>query len=329
MGAFLDLCARYGRVALVAGLVAGIGLGLIAPGVAEASRVVIAPMVVGLLFLAVLRLGPEGVRAGLRGVGRALAVTLALQLALPVAAALVVLAGGWQGAAALGIVLMLAAAPITGSPNIAIMSGGDPVPALRQLVLGTALLPVTVIPVFALVPAFGEPAQVAAIVLRLLAVIALAGGLALLLRLKGVVPGTDRALRRMDGLASLVLAVVVVAIMGAVGPALREGGAVWGLLALVLAVNLGLQAGTGLIARAAGARATIAPLGIVAGNRNVALFLSVLPAGLADELLLFIGLYQIPMYLTPLLMTRFYRRLAQPAEGRDAVSRSAPPRPRR
>jgi arsenite transporter len=329
MGAFLDLCARYGRVALVAGLVAGIGLGLIAPGVAEASRVVIAPMVVGLLFLAVLRLGPEGVRAGLRGVGRALAVTLALQLALPVAAALVVLAGGWQGAAALGIVLMLAAAPITGSPNIAIMSGGDPVPALRQLVLGTALLPVTVIPVFALVPAFGEPAQVAAIVLRLLAVIALAGGLALLLRLKGVVPGTDRALRRMDGLASLVLAVVVVAIMGAVGPALREGGAVWGLLALVLAVNLGLQAGTGLIARAAGARATIAPLGIVAGNRNVALFLSVLPAGLADELLLFIGLYQIPMYLTPLLMTRFYRRLAQPAEGRAAVSRSAPPRPRR
>jgi arsenite transporter len=310
MGAFLDLCARYGRVALVAGLVAGIGLGLIAPGVAEASRVVIAPMVVGLLFLAVLRLGPEGVRAGLRGVGRALAVTLALQLALPVAAALVVLAGGWQGAAALGIVLMLAAAPITGSPNIAIMSGGDPVPALRQLVLGTALLPVTVIPVFALVPAFGEPAQVAAIVLRLLAVIALAGGLALLLRLKGVVPGTDRALRRMDGLASLVLAVVVVAIMGAVGPALREGGAVWGLLALVLAVNLGLQAGTGLIARAAGARATIAPLGIVAGNRNVALFLSVLPAGLADELLLFIGLYQIPMYLTPLLMTRFYRWLA-------------------
>jgi arsenite transporter len=329
MGAFLDHCARHGRVALVAGLVAGIGLGLVAPGVAEASRVVIAPMVVGLLFLAVLRLGPEGVRAGLRGVGRALGVTLALQLALPVAAALVILAAGWQGAAALGIVLMLAAAPITGSPNIAIMSGGDPVPALRQLVLGTALLPVTVIPVFALVPAFGEPAQVAAIVLRLLAVIALAGGLALLLRLKGVVPGTDRALRRMDGLASLVLAVVVVAIMGAVGPALREGGAVWGLLALVLAVNLGLQAGTGLIARAAGARATIAPLGIVAGNRNVALFLSVLPAGLADELLLFIGLYQIPMYLTPLLMTRFYRRLAQPAEGRDAVSRSAPPRPRR
>ena len=319
MGGFLDFCARHGRMALVAGLVAGVGLGIAAPAAAEASRVLIAPMVVGLLFLAVLRLGPEGVRAGLRGIGRALGVTLALQLLLPVAAALVFLALGWQGAAMLGIVLMLAAAPITGSPNIAIMSGGDPVPALRQLVLGTALLPITVIPVFALVPAFGDPAEVAVIVLRLLAVIALAGGLALFLRLKAVVPGHDRALRRMDGLAALILGVVVVAIMGAVGPALRDGGAVWGLLALVLAVNLGLQAGTALVARAAGAQASVAPLGIVAGNRNIALFLSVLPAALVDELLLFIGLYQIPMYLTPLLMTGFYRRLA----GR------APPVPRR
>ncbi len=310
MGGFLDFCARHGRMALIAGLVAGVSLGLVAPELAQASRVVIAPMVVLLLFLAVLRLGPEGVRAGLRGIGRALGVTLALQLALPVAAALSFLAFGWQGAAALGIVLMLSAAPITGSPNIAIMSGGDPVPALRQLVLGTALLPVTVIPVFALMPAFGDPAQVAAIVLRLLAVIALAGGLALLLRLKGVVPGDDRALRRMDGLAALILGVVVIAIMGAVGPALREGGTFWALLGLVLVVNFSLQAGTAFIARASGSEATVAPLGIVAGNRNIALFLSVLPAALADELLLFIGLYQIPMYLTPLVMAPFYRWLA-------------------
>lgn len=310
MGGFLDFCARHGRMALIAGLVAGVSLGLVAPELAQASRVVIAPMVVLLLFLAVLRLGPEGVRAGLRGIGRALGVTLALQLALPVAAALSFLAFGWQGAAALGIVLMLSAAPITGSPNIAIMSGGDPVPALRQLVLGTALLPVTVIPVFALMPAFGDPAQVAAIVLRLLAVIALAGGLALLLRLKGVVPGDDRALRRMDGLAAFILGVVVIAIMGAVGPALREGGTFWALLGLVLVVNFSLQAGTAFIARASGSEATVAPLGIVAGNRNIALFLSVLPATLADELLLFIGLYQIPMYLTPLVMAPFYRWLA-------------------
>ncbi|WP_209424467.1 hypothetical protein [Pararhodobacter sp. SW119] len=316
MGGMLDYCARHGRGVLVAGLVAGIALGIAAPSVAEAGRALIAPMVVLLLFLAVLRLGPEGVRAGLRGIGSALGVTLVLQLLLPVVAALALLLLGWHGAAALGVVLVLCAAPLTGCPNIAIMSGGDPVPALRQLVLGTTFLPLTVIPVFALVPAFGEPAQVAAIVLRLLGVIALAGGLALFLRLRGVVPGHDRALRRMDGLASLILGVVVVAIMGAVGPALADGGSVWGLLALAMALNFGLQAGVALLARAAGSDSAAAPLGIVAGNRNIALFLSVLPASLADELLLFIGLYQIPMYLTPLVMTRFYRWLA----GRPSIA---------
>jgi len=309
MGGFLALCARQGRVLLVAGLVAGIGCGILAPELAGAMRVLIAPMVVGLLFLAVLRLGVEGVRAGLRGLRAALGVTLVLQLAMPVAAALAFVALGWGGPVALGIVLMLSAAPITGSPNLAILSGGDPVPALRQLVLGTALLPLTVIPVFALMPAFGSPGEVALVVLRLLALIALAGGLALFLRGRGLVRGDAGALQAMDGLAALMLAVVVVALMGAVGPGLAAGGAVWGVLALVLAVNFGLQTGAALIARARGAGAAAPALGIVAGNRNIALFLSVLPVALVEDLLLFIGLYQIPMYLTPLIMAPFYRWL--------------------
>lgn len=309
-GAFLARCARHGRVLLVAGLVAGIACGILAPALAEGMRVLIAPMVVGLLFLAVLRLGVEGVRAGLRGLRAALGVTLVLQLVLPVAVALVFLALGWGGPVALGLVLMLAAAPITGSPNLAILSGGDPVPALRQLVLGTVLLPLTVFPVFALVPAFGSPGEVGLVVLRLLGLIVLAGGLALVLRGRGVVRGTAGALQAMDGLAALMLAVVVVALMGAVGPGLASSGAVWGLLALVLVVNFAMQAGAALLARARGAGLAAPALGIVAGNRNIALFLSVLPAPLVDDLLLFIGLYQIPMYLTPLVMAPFYRWLA-------------------
>jgi hypothetical protein len=309
LGRLLSLCARHGRVLLVAGLVAGIGCGIYAPALAEGMRVLIAPMVVGLLFLAVLRLGVEGVRAGLRGLRGALGVTLVLQLALPVGAALAFLALGWGGPVALGLVLMLSAAPITGSPNLAILSGGDPVPALRQLVLGTALLPLTVIPVFALVPAFGSPSELGLVVLRLLALIALAGGLALFLRGRGLVRGDTGALQAMDGLAALMLAVVVVALMGAVGPGLATSGAVWGLLALVLAVNFGLQVAAALLARARGAGLAAPALGIVTGNRNIALFLGVLPAALAEDLLLFIGLYQIPMYLTPLVMAPFYRWL--------------------
>ena len=43
-------------------------------------------------------------------------------------------------------------------------------------------------------------------------------------------------------------------------------------------------------------------MAVVAANRNVALFLGVLPPALVADLLLFIGCYQIPMYLTPLIL---------------------------
>ena len=302
----LSLCARHGRWLLVGGLVAGIAL----PALAEAMRPLIAPMVVFLLFLAVLRLGTEGVRAGLSGVRGAGLSVLGLQLVLPLGAVAVFGGLGWLGhPLALGVVLMLAAAPITGSPNLAILAGAAPAPALRQLVLGTALLPLTALPVFWFIPAFGSPGAVVWAVLKLLALIALAGGLALGLRAWGLVRGDARAHAAMDGLAALTLGVVVIALMSAVGPALTGGGGFWSTLAVVMGANLALQIGVSRLARPASAVAAPA-MGITAGNRNVALFLGVLPEPAVEMLLLFIGCYQIPMYLTPLLLTGYYRRLA-------------------
>ena len=45
-----------------------------------------------------------------------------------------------------------------------------------------------------------------------------------------------------------------------------------------------------------------APLAIVAGNRNVAIFLIAASASQSEEFLIFLGCYQFPMYLTPILM---------------------------
>lgn len=309
----LEACARRGQAGLILGLVAGILGGFLFPETVAALSVTIAPIVVALLFVAVLRLGPDGVRAGMRGVRGALTATLVLQVGLPVAAALAFAGLGWQGAVALGVVLTLSGAPITGSPNLAILARGDAVAALRALVLGTALLPLTVIPVFLLVPTFGDPAQVGGMVLRLLVIIAVAGGLALLLRGGGVV-GT-RHLPALEGVSAILLAVMVIPLMGAVGPTLMTGQG-WALLALVLGLNFGLQLVAGLVARARGADPAAA--GIVAGNRNVALFLGILPAALVTDLLPYIGLYQIPMYLTPLVMPALYRWLAGRSQGQVA-----------
>ncbi len=288
--------ARQGRWALLIGLALGVG----APGLAALLRPWITPMILLLLFLAVLRLGPVGLRAGLARPRRTLAIALLLQLALPVAAAIV--AGPTGGAVVLGAVVLLASPPLTGSPHMAVMCGADPAPALRQMVAGTALLPLTVLPVFWLLPVFGDPGAVLWAVARLLLMILAAGGAALALRITGLV--TDRATETIDAVVAVALAAVVIGIMSAVGPALRSDPAGFALvLAAAFALNAALQVG-GYAAERGTERGA---LGIVAGNRNIVLLLGVLPPEVTSDLLLFVGCYQIPMYLTPLMFGWLYR----------------------
>ncbi len=307
--AILDYLAQRARHVLLWGLALGILTGLVAPQMAVALQWAVAPIVATLLFLAVLRLGPEGVRAGLQGWRQGVVMVLALQLVVPVVVVLGARGLGLEGALLVGVVLVLAAAPITGSPNLAILSGASGAVALRQLVLGTALLPVTVLPVFLLMPGLGAPLEVLAIVARLLVLIALAGVLGLWLRARGIVGGDAQSLRAIDGCATLLLAAIVIALMGAVGPALVSGLEGWGVLALVLGLGFGMQAALLFALRRHLALTEAAALSQAAGNRNVALFLGVLPIGMASELFLFIGLYQIPMYLTPAVMGWVYQRM--------------------
>lgn len=294
---FSAAIARQGRWLLIAGLLAGIAL----PGAAATVAPYVGALVAALLFLAVLRLGAGDLADGRRAFGRSALLAIGLQTGLPLVVIGALSASGSLGTPwGQGLVLMLAAAPITGAPHIARMAGGDPGAALRQVVTGTALLPLTCVPVFALMPAFGSPAEVSLAVLKLLGVIALAGGLAIALRATGLVGGAPATRARIDALAAVLLAVVVVGLMSAVGAAMVDEPLRFaGTMALVLAATFGIQA---VVARTwpdAGRRAAMA---VVAANRNVALFLGVLPPALVADLLLFIGCYQIPMYLTPLIL---------------------------
>jgi arsenite transporter len=302
--AFLSLAARHGRLVLVLGLAAGIAL----PGVASAMAPFIGPMVAMLLFLAALRIGPRQAIGALGDLGFSLRAVLVLQCLVPVMAVLLLIAAGWIGMPlALGLVLMLAAAPISGSPHIAVMTGNDPAPALRQLVLGTALLPLTVVPVFWLTPTLGDPAVVLTAAGGLMLLIAVAAGGAFALRATVFAAPSQRTMEAIDGVSAIAMAIVVIGLMSAVGPALRERPAEFaGMMAFVFAVNLALQIAVATLFRKSGRHHLSAPLGIVAGNRNIALFLSVLPASTTEELLLFIGCYQVPMYVTPILLGRFY-----------------------
>src|SRR5690606_12948395 len=206
--------------------------------------------------------------------------------------------------------LATAASPISGSPNLAMMTGHDPAPALRLVIIGTASLPLTVLPVFLLLPELGDPAVVLLAAARLLLIIIAAAVPAFVLQawfMRNQPPG---AIVAIDGSSAIALGVIVIGLMSAVGPAIRSDPA--GLLlnlAMAFLINFALQILVALVLSGRGRNRIAVPLAIVAGNRNMALFLSALPLSVMDPLLLFIGCYQVPMYLTPLLLGRLYRRI--------------------
>lgn len=309
----LAFIARNGRHGLMVGLLVGI----LAPEAAHLVRPLVVPIILCLLFLAVLRIGPAGVISTWRGpgLGRALGAVLALQLVAPVAVALVLIAAGMEGALwGMGLVILLAAAPITGTPHLTLMAGGSPAPALRQLILGTALLPLTALPVFWLIPAFGSPVEILAASGFLLGAIALSGGLALALHLTGIVQPTPRSHARMEGLAALGLGVVVIGFLSEVGPALRSDP-LWFALVLggVMAVVFAIQIAAYVLASRLPGAEDAPALAISSGSRNLALFFGALPVALVDDLWLLIGCYQIPMYITPIVLRRLILRRARAA----------------
>ncbi|WP_347310513.1 hypothetical protein [Defluviimonas sp. SAOS-178_SWC] len=304
----LVFAGGHGRLLLVLGLVAGVLL----PDLALAMKPWLQELVALLLFVAALRVGPGRAVGSLRGVLPTLGLTLVYQLALPLcAAAIATVAGIADTPGAIAIVLMLAAAPISGSPNLAILSGADPAPAFRLLILGTALLPLTVIPVFQAMPTLGEGGDVFRAAGRLLGVIAFAAGAAFLLRRTLLREAGETGIRAIDGASAITMAVVVIGLMSAVGPAIRSMPAtLFAWLALATAANFGAQIGAAVLLGKAAAGPVLPALAIVAGNRNIALFLVALPAATTDQILMFIGCYQIPMYLTPLMLAGFHRRMA-------------------
>lgn len=309
MSRALGWCARHGRWLLIAGLIIGTAL----PGLARAMAGAIVPLIALLLFLSALRIGARAAMPRRSALPRALGLTLALQLVAPmIAAGLLAWAGLLHTAAGLGTVLVLAGAPITGTPGLALMSGADPAAALRQLVLGTVLLPLTAMPVFALLPIFPDLGAVAIGAARLLVVIALAGGLAFALH--AAIPRLRRpgAVAAIDGGLALSMALVVIGLMAAVGPAiLALEVTLPALVALAFALNLGPAIAVWHSSRAALPAPEAGALAIAAGNRNLAIFLAALPPEMVTHLLLFVGCYQVPMYLTPLILPRLLSALRQ------------------
>lgn len=296
--------ADFGPWVLIAGIVAGVAL----PVVAQALVPFIPHMVAGLLFLASLRIGPLRMKASLSEWPETMGSVLILQLALPLALLAVFGALGLLGNPFVLALLIITMAPsISGAPNMVLMMGYDLATAMRYLIAGTAIVPLTVIPVLYFLPELGSILDVVLAALRLLAVIFVSGGLALLIRRVLPDPSAD-TIKAIDGASALLMAVIVIGLMSAVSEAIWQTPrifAAW--LAFVMVVNFGLQALAYTYLNGRVPRDRVAALTVVNGNRNIALFLVALPETVTAPLLVFIGCYQIPMYLTPLVTGRFLK----------------------
>ncbi|MEM9022234.1 MAG: hypothetical protein AAGB22_00735, partial [Bacteroidota bacterium] len=102
---------------------------------------------------------------------------------------------------ALATVLAIAAPSISGSPAFSVMIGHDPAPAMRLLILGTALLPLTVLPVFWLLPSLDGLSAVALAAARLTLVIALAVSAAFAVRIWLLPRPEPETVAALDGLS--------------------------------------------------------------------------------------------------------------------------------
>ena len=281
----------------------GLLAGLTLPGLASALKPWLPELIALLLFVSALRIGVHAAIGNLGDIRQTLTLALIYQLAAPLLAlAVLSLMGLAMTPAGLAIILLLAAPSVTGAPNFTIMMDRDPTAAMRLLLVGTAIFPLTVIPILLLLPVIPTLGGVLTSAARLLLVIFGAVGLAFAIRRGREI--SDDTRYALDGIAAILLAVVVVGLMSAIGPALRDAPqsvALW--LAFALALNFGLQ----ITAYAMG-RTKDTGTAIIGGNRNIALFLVALPDALTAQLLLFIGCYQVPMYLTPILMRRIIAR---------------------
>ncbi len=303
----LRIASRYATIVMAA----GIFLGLLLPELAAFAAPILAPTVVAILGLALVRLHGAELVARL---SRRWVVALALVWQLVGSAVLIWLVTmpmGLSGGLRTALVVLAAASPIMSSITLALLFRLDA--ALVSVVVfgATLIVPVTIGPVGVLL--MGEAAQlnIFEMMWRMAAIVASAIGFAVIVRLLASRAWIDSKAEEIDGLAVVLLLIFAVSIMDQAAVILRTDLELFlTVLGASFALNLFLQAVTWLLFRPAG-RGTAVALGLTNGNRNAGLALAGLPATAPVEVGLIFALSQVPIYVLPLMLRPIYRRLVK------------------
>ncbi|WP_112323447.1 hypothetical protein [Oceanibium sediminis] len=280
-------------------------LALFLPGISASLRPAL-PVLVSMVFaLAMARIDLAGtLRAAIQP--RRLAFLLVLSfLLLPLTALLYGTLGRLFGPeVSLTLVYLAAAPPIASAAGLCFLLGFNARLALEITVAASLLTPILGPLAVALAAPETAPRPDPLILARNLSLMIFGGVLAATLIRRAIGPGriADNA-QIFDGIAALGMLVFVFPLFDKVGALiLADPARAAGILALAVTFNVGVNLAT---------RATLGnrlpaedtgAYGITFGNRTIAMYLAVVP--FEPVFALFVALYQIPMYFTPLVLAR-------------------------
>ncbi|NGM21107.1 hypothetical protein G3576_13875 [Roseomonas stagni] len=298
--------ARHGGALLGFGVFAGV----IFPPLAAATRDLVSPGVFCLMTLVLLRVDFVQVLAYLRRPLMVAVLLVWLLLACPLIVFAITRAVGLDGALGAAVVIMATGCAATSSPAFARLVGLDGEIALVVSVLSTLLVPFIAPPLALGLLGIDLAISLSALMTRLALVVGLPLVLSLAIRRLAGPERLARTGRAVDGAVVLLVVLYGFGVMdGMQAKILAEPLWVAGGIALAFAGNFGLNILTALAMRpVAGTRVALSA-GLLSGNRNMALYIAVLPAATDPSILLFFALCQFPLFLSPFLLKPVYEAL--------------------
>ena len=312
--------ARRGSVLLAVGIFGGVA----SPALASAFKGFLTPTVLAMMTLVLLRIDIPAALLHLRRPGRVAGIVLFQMLACPVIAWLVVAPLPLEPGIAAGVVIFATGCAAASSPAFARMVGLDAELSLLAMLAMLAIVPFTAPMVMLWLMGIDLSIGTGKLMVSLTVVVGAPLLLSLVLRR---VIGPARLALWADAVDGLLVWMVVFygfAIMDGL-TARAAADPAWIVQASIaaFAVDYGLNLVTTLALARWGMRPA-ATAGLMSGNRNMALYLAVLPATTDPRITLFFGLVQFPLFLSPFLLRPIYRRMVpRTVVGRKSEASSA------
>ena len=292
----------------------GVFGGLLIPPLARAMHWFITPNVVALMTLVMLRVDIPATFGHLRRPLRIVAIVGFHLVVCPLVAWLAVswVAMAWSGldqGIAAGVVIFATGCAATSGAAFARLVGLDPDLTLLATLATTLLVPLTAPPLAYGLMGVDMAIGMGAFMLRLVVIVVLPFCLSMVIRWWAGPARLDPLGPAVDGAVVWLVVLYGFAVMDGLAAKLL-GDPAWVLQAAVaaFAVSFGLNVLTALVFSGLRQRDSLSA-GLMSGNRNMALYLAILPAAADQRIALFLALCQFPLFLSPFLLRPVYRRL--------------------